>query len=440
MKKLFYIVMIFPFLLMTGCGSSEQSQTLKESSAGNVDESGHVTIEFWYSLGGNSGEVVEDLVTKFNQSQNEVTVNPTYQGNYAATMAKLWSSMSAGDVPMVAHVGGAPLLGDTGAILPITDFLDGSDGIDRQQVIEAFWDYNSAGGKVWSMPFNQSLPVLYYNQDLFTKAGLDPQQPPQTWEELIPIAQKLTLDTDGNGEIDQWGINTHSDTHWYLSTMFLSNGAEIINTDETEVLYTSPEAIEMLTLWGDLVNKYKVMPPNQHDEAKGDFLAGKLGMLISSSSNIPSMKTDAGFKVGVAMMPRVGDKDLKVPLGGAGLMIFKVDNEKLVSAAWKFVKFMTSKESMVYLSTQTGYLPIYSGALEWEEMTGFLAENPDQKVAIEQLQYAVSIPVFSALGTSDTELRKAIEEVELGANTPIDALEKAKAMVDQSIVQGSQDQ
>ena len=146
------------------------------------------------------------------------------------------------------YAGGAPLLGETGAIVPITDFTEGPNGIDRSQIYDAFWEYNSIGGQVWSMPFNNSVPVLYYNRDLFIAAGLDPDNPPTTWEEVVEYGQALTQDTDDNGEIDQWGFNTHSDTHWYLSTMFLQNGAQIVNEEQTEMLYNSPEAVEMLQI------------------------------------------------------------------------------------------------------------------------------------------------------------------------------------------------
>jgi sn-glycerol 3-phosphate transport system substrate-binding protein len=333
----------------------------------------------------------------------------------------------------VAQIGAAPLLGSTGAIVPIGEFLEGPDGIDKTLIPAVFWDYNTAGGKLWSMPFNHSVPVLYYNRDLFSAAGLE--NPPETWDELVQTAQKLTLDTDQNGQIDQWGLNVADDTHWYLSTMFLENGAQIVNPAETEVLYNSPEAVEMLTMWGDFVHTHRIMPANQHSEAKGDFLAGKLGMLLSSSSGIPSMEEDASFKVGVAMLPAVAGRERALPVGGASLVIFKDPNLEIQKAAWAFVKFMTSKDSSLYLTTHTGYLPIYAAAADWPELVPYLQEHPNQVVPLESLKYATAIPEFSALGTSDSELRKAVETVELKAATPQEALDQAKKAVDKAITE-----
>ncbi len=427
LKAILLIAAIFSTLL-AGCGGGTTS-----SSAGTIDKDGHITIEFWYALGGGSGETVEEMVAQFNESQSEITVIGTYQGGYASSMAKLWNAIAADTPPAVAQIGGAPLVGDTGAIVAIIDYLDQSEDFDREAIWDVFWDYNSAGGQIWSMPFNHSMPLLYYNRDLFIAAGLDPDQPPVTWDDVIEYGQLLTADTDNNGEIDQWGFNTRADTHWYLSTMFLGNGVEIVNSEETEVLYTSPEAVEMLALWGDFVHKHIIMPPNQHDDAKGDFLAGRAGMVLMSSANIPGTIQDAPFDVGIAMFPTIAGKDRIVPVGGASLIILDHDNDLIKQAAWTFVEYMASQESSLYLSTNTGYLPIYKAALQWPEMVSYLADNPRREVPILQLEYAQSIPEFSALGSSDAQLRLAVEAIELGTKTPQEALDHAKEVVDNTI-------
>lgn len=398
-----------------------------------------IELDFWYALGGSSGEAVEALVAQFNESHPNIQVTPTFQGGYAQIMAKMWNAIYAEqNMPHVAQVGAAPLLGATGAILPIVDFTDGPNGIDRALIRDAFWGYNSAGGQIWSMPFNNSVPVLYYNRDLFVEAGLDPDQPPTTWEQVIEYGKKLTKDTDGNGQIDQWGLNFHSDMHWYLSTMFLENGAEIINSDETEVLYNSPEAVEMLQLWGDMVNVHQIMPPGQHKEAKGDFLAGRTGMLLRSSSGIPSTESEVAFDLGVAQVPTVAGKDPVAPIGGASLVIAKYDDPAIVDASWEFVKFMTSPESSLFLSTNTGYVSIYRDALEWPEMITYYETHPLRKVPMDELEYAYAIPVFPALGTSDGALRRAVESVELQVATPQEALDEAKQVVDANIAEQEQ--
>ena len=425
-------------LLLTGCrGGGEKPTTAPPTRAPGEA----ITLEFWYALGGSSGEAVEALVAEFNQTHSDIKVNATYQGGYAEIMAKVWSAVYAQEtLPHVAHLGAAPLLGSTGAIVPIVDFTDGPNGIDRSLIRDSFWDYNSAQGQLWSMPFNNSVPLLYYNRDLFVQAGLDPDSPPKTWEEVIAYGKALTKDTDGNGEIDQWGLNTHKDTHWYLSAMFLENGARIISEDETEVLYNSPEAVEMLELWGKFVTEHKIMPPAQHNEAKSDFLAGKLGMFLASSARLRSFLEEAPFQLGAAPLPSVAGKDPVEPIGGASLVIFQRDDPAILDAAWEFVKWMTSQQSSLYFSTHTGYVPIYKDALDWPELASYLEENPLRCVPIEALEYSYAIPLFVSLGTSDGQLRKAVESVELGAATAQDALNTAKVTVDADIAERLQEQ
>lgn len=438
MKKSLFVIFIILSMLLASCGGDAAPDEPKGSASGSVDESGHVTLDFWFALGGDSGKAVEELVRQFNESQDAITVNATYQGNYGAAMAKMWGAISAGTTPNVAQLGGAPLLEETGAIVAVEDYLD-EEGFDRSAINQAFWDYNTARGKIWTMPFNNSVPLLYYNKDLFTKAGLDPNTPPTTWDELIEFGKKLTVDTDNNGEIDQWGFNTPDDTHWYLTMLFLGNGVRIINDDGSEVLYDSPEAVEVMTTWSNMVSVDKIMPPNQHSEAKGDFLAGKLGMLIASSSGTSSTVRDAPFEVGIAVVPGIGGNDPVLPVGGASLTIMKHENEVIQDAAWEFVKFMTSRESSLYLSTHTGYLPIYHDVAESAEFLAYIEENPHVQASIDSLPYAYSIVGFSALGTSDTELRKAVEIIELGQGTPQEVLTNAKAAVQKFIEEQAQD-
>jgi sn-glycerol 3-phosphate transport system substrate-binding protein len=373
------------------------------------------------------------LIDQFNKSQSAITVVPTYQGDYATTQAKLYSAIAGGTLPNVAQVGGAALLGSSGAILPISQFLSSDNGMDTSNIYQAFLDYNKADGTLWSMPFNNSVPVMYYNKDLFTAAGLDPENPPKTFTDLIADAQKLTVTPSGSSTPTQWGFNTRDDNQWYLSTMILENGGKIVSDDETQALYNGPEGVAMLSLWSDLVNKYKVMPPNQHSEAQSDFLAGKLGIFLSSSASIGSIVSSAPFKVGVAMFPAVGDLGQKLPVGGGSLVIFKNSNPTIVDASWTLTKYMVSHDSMAYLATHTGYLPIYKDAQQWPEITSYLAQHPENSAAIQSLNYVVVIPEFSALGDSDGALRKAMQQVELGAAAPQAAMDQAKATVDNSI-------
>jgi sn-glycerol 3-phosphate transport system substrate-binding protein len=441
-NKSWLVIFLITVIVLSACGGKTPVSPTPGSSSPNTGSSSpsaatppaadQITLDFWYALSGGSGDAVKELVNRFNASQTGINVVAVYQGSYAEAIAKIDAAIAGNTVPNVVQVGAAPLLGSSEAILPITDFTQTDTSFQLDQIIPAFLDYNTAGGTLWSMPFNNSMPVLYYNKDLFTAAGLDPEAPPQNLDELLADAQKLTLDPDHTGTPSQWGLNFRDDTQWYLSSLFLENGGQIVSPDENQVLYNSPEAVAMLQLWGDWVTKYKVMPVNQHSEAQSDFLSGKLGMFIGSSALVTSLKAGASFNLGVAMFPAVGSSRVD-PVGGGSLAIFSNKDARLVQASWEFVKYMVSKDSQIYLATQTGYLPIYKDAINWPEIQSLITTDPARKAAIQELQYAFAIPEFSALGDSDAALRKAVQQIELGASTPQKALDDAVTSVNQAI-------
>ncbi|HPC06332.1 MAG TPA: ABC transporter substrate-binding protein [Anaerolineaceae bacterium] len=423
------LVLVITVLLLSACGGGGSETS--SGGGGSVDADGNVTLDFWYALGGDSGKAIEELVNQFNASHPNIKVVGTYQGNYTTAMAKVYSAITGNTLPNVAQLGAAPLLGSSGAVLPVKDFLATDSSFDLEKIHPAFLQYNTAAGELWSLPFNNSVPILLYNKDLFVAAGLDPEDPPEDIDELLEYAKALTI-KDNNGIVTQYGLNTKDDTHWYLSTLFLENGAQIVSEDESEMLYNSPEAVAMLQTWSDWVNVDQVMPRNQHAEAQSDFLAGKLGMLMGSTSGVSGIQKDAAFRVGSAMFPMVNGVR-KVPVGGGSLVLFKNENEQIRNASWEFVKFMISEQSSIYLTSKTGYIPIYKDALNWPEIESIIEDNPLRLAAINSLPYAVAIPVFSALGNSDLALQNAIEKVELGSADPQTALDEAKTSVDHAI-------
>jgi sn-glycerol 3-phosphate transport system substrate-binding protein len=379
-----------------------------------------VKLTFWYALSGTQGQYVEAQVKKFNAAQKNITVDVVFQGSYADIAQKLTAAVTAKTLPDIAQMGGAPTMGDSGVIVPIEEFLTPAD---RSDIFDGFWDYNKFQGKVVSMPYNNSIPLLYYNKDMFTAAGLDPNKPPATWDELVTAAKALTKE-------GQWGFNTHTDTHWYLSAMIMQNGGKILSDDGKKVVYNGPEGIEALQFWGDLVTKHKVMPSNQHANAGADFVAGKVAMLMRSSSTLATIEKDAKFKVGVAPLPC--KKVCSEPLGGASLIIFKSNTDKQ-KAAWEFAKWMTNPENTVDLFLQTGYVPLRKSVQTVQALKDYYTKAPNAEMVIKATQSASAIPVFTELGNNDEQLRKAVEKIELNTASAKEALDAAAAFTNKNL-------
>ncbi len=115
------------------------------------------------------------MVDKFNKTSATTQVEAIYQGAYADIAQKLTAATTAKTLPEVAQMGGAPYLADSGALVPVTELMSAAD---RADIYQAFWDYNAFKGQIVTMPFNNSVPMLFYNKDMFSAAGLDPNKPP----------------------------------------------------------------------------------------------------------------------------------------------------------------------------------------------------------------------------------------------------------------------
>jgi sn-glycerol 3-phosphate transport system substrate-binding protein len=155
-----------------------------------------VEVQFWHAMGGQLGETVAKLAEEFNKSQSEYKVNAVYKGSYTETMTAAIAAFRAKQHPhivQVFEVGTATMMAAKGAVYPVHQLMaDTGEKFDPKAYIPAVYGYYSTtDGKLLSMPFNSSAPVMYYNKEAFQKAGLDPNKPPKTWPEMEQYSKKL---------------------------------------------------------------------------------------------------------------------------------------------------------------------------------------------------------------------------------------------------------
>ena len=261
---------------------------------------------------------------------------------------------------------------------------------------------------VYGAPFQNSTPLLYYNADQFKAAGLDPDKPPQTWQELLDAAKKLTV---REGErVTRWGVMLPSNYDyggWTLEALTMSNGGNYFNQEYGgEVYYDTPTMLGALTFWSDLANKYKVHPTG---ETKAPaittaFLGGQASMMILSTGSLTFVRTNAKFPFKVAFVPR--NVHNQVPIGGGSLVQPVGLDDARRKAGWTLIKYLTSPEKSGWWSRATGYFAPNMAAYEQPEMKDFMSENPDAETAVKQLAYAR--PWFATYKT--VAVRKALED------------------------------
>ncbi|MCI7099562.1 MAG: ABC transporter substrate-binding protein [Lachnospiraceae bacterium] len=435
----------------TGCGGNSgnvtEDTTAEDSAksensaavAGDVDMNG-TEITFWHAMGGVNGEAMEYLVDQFNK-ENEygIKVVSEYQGSYDDALNKLKSAQlgnMGADLVQVYDIGTRFMI-DSDWIIPIQDFMDKDDyKVNLEENIAAYYTVNN---ELYSMPFNSSTPILYYNADMFKAAGIDAA--PATFNEIEKISDALKT-KGGAKEVISLGIYG-----WFFEQFLCKQGLNYAdNGNGRESAATAVEfdsnggALQILEAWKKLYDEG--IAPNVGrggDAGLADFSSGKAAITLGSTASLKQILEDVNgkFEVGTAYFPATGDDDKGgVSIGGASLWALDNGDDKKAAATWEFIKFLVSAESQAYWNAQTGYFPVTTDAYNEEIFKNNIAEYPQFQTAIDQLhdsapQYAGALlSVFSeARATVETEIENMLN----GKQTPEEAVEKMASSINAAI-------
>ena len=372
-----------------------------------------VQLSFWYpvDLGGGLAKVIAGLVGDFNKTHSDIQVTATYTGNYDVTLQKIQASKLAGTLPDVAvtEISSVPVLAALGAAQPIDELIASSGD---KKLLDRFWPSMllncTYGGKVYGVPFQRSTPVMYYNKDAFSEAGLDPERPPVTWDDLISVAQKLT--TREGERTTRWGIELPLEAfNWFYYALTYANGGETLSTDGTKVLWDEPKNIEALQFWHDLVNKYKVTPAyTPWNDGPQEFAAGKTAMVWHSTGSQAFMRQNVKFHWGLGRIPR--KIQFGPPSGGGNMLMYATDPARK-KAAWTFITWMSEAAQAARWSIASGYLATNIASWELPEMQALIKEHPEVLVTKAQLADAKAEPASAKYAAARDILNALIKDV-----------------------------
>lgn len=428
-------------LSITACSNNnaapeEQSSAATVSPSTPVNEANNeekVELTFYYpiAVGGPLTATVEGMAQEFTKQNPNITIKPVYTGSYADTAVKTQAGVQSKNPPDVAVLQSTELFSllDMDAIIPLDDYIAKEGGeAYLSDFYPAFLSNSQTGGKTYSIPFQRSTIVLYYNKDLFQAAGLDPEKAPQTWDEMKDYAKKLTKDGTWGLEIPVSGY-----AYWMLQTFALQNGNNLMSEDGKKVMFNTPENIEGLQYWSDLAKKDKVIPEGvtEWGTVPSDFLEGKTAMMYHTTGNLSNVKNNAKFNFGVSFLPK--NKSYGSPTGGGNMYIFKDIDKKKQDAAWKFIQFMTETERAAQWSMDTGYVAVKKSAYETERMKKYTTDFPAALVARDQLEYAAAELSTHNNGKVIKALSDPIQAVLTGSMTPEEALKKAQEEADKAL-------
>ena len=382
---------IVSFLVTVLMVLSVACNTSPEEEVNTRTEDGKTVVNFWHSMGGHNLTILEELIEQYHNSQDKVVINPIFQGNYIEGFSKINSVLGTDDVPDLMQLNehsNKPMV-DAGYITPMQDFID-RDNIDIRSFEPAVLGRYEVDGKLYAMPFNPSIAVIYYNKEAFREVGLDPETPPHTYSEYEEAAEKLTVRNGDN--IERYGLNIFT-TAWRLEQLVVNQGGYLVNNENgqsgeaTEGTINSEEFIRAFTWIKDMYDKgiyghYGRDPADALDA----FNAGKLAMVAHTSSAAVPTIDEAPFEVGIALYPVPdGVEPHGSVIGGASLWIFDDIPEEKQEAAWDFVKFLVQPDTQAYWTTNTGYFPVNTEVYETEVYQEFLKEYPQIQTTLDQL-------------------------------------------------------
>lgn len=384
-----------------------------------------IQLSFWYpvDLGGGLAKVVDGMVADFNKENPDIRVTATYTGNYDITLQKIQASKLAGNLPDVAvtEISSVPVLGALGAAQPLDDLIAGSGG---KQFLDRFWPSMLLNcrydGKVYGVPFQRSTPVMYYNKDAFAAAGLDPEKPPLTWDELASTAQKLTM-REGD-RTTRWGVELPLEAfNWFYYALTYSNGGQTLSDDGTKVLWDQLKNIEALQFWYDLVNKYKVTPPyTPWNDGPQEFAAGRTAIVWHSTGSQAFMRQNVKFRWGLGRIPK--NTQFGPPSGGGNMLLYATDAARR-KAAWTFMTWMSAAPQAARWSIASGYLATNIASWDRPEMQELIKEHPEVLVTKEQLSDAKAEPTSAKYAPARDILNSLIKDV-LANKAPLEAATK----------------
>ncbi len=375
-------------LVVAACGGDGATDTTAGAAATTAAPSGEpITIEFWHAMADDLGAVVDELVDRYNASQDAVVVNATFQGSYDDTYNALLASFDTGTAPNIVQNFdlAAQTMFDTGRLVPAHQLMAAGDA---DAFLAAPRDYYSDETGMVALAFNSSTPIVYYNAEMFEAAGLDAPADDWNFSDFMETCDAL----EASGV--QFCV-TFGTVGWYFEQILANSGGLYFNEDNgrtgraTEVEFNKGQGVEVFDfLSGLIADGHAPNLGNTWSDTDSVFFAGEAAMIFDSTAGARGFQDNADFEVKTAFIPHSDSSDRNgVVIGGAALWLIDSGDDAVNQAAWDFMKFMTEADQQVTWHTGTGYFPVLASLQDSppSDLASFWDENPNFVTAIRQL-------------------------------------------------------
>ena len=420
------------------------------------DADGPVEIEFWHGMANELETALIERTNAYNSSQDRVRVELQNQTSYESAIDK-YIQVGQDSRPDLIQLPEYSLqvFAQSDTFVPVGACLEAS-GLDTSAFLPRTLIAYQFEGIQWSMPFNVSDPVLYYNRKMFEAAGLDPDDPPITLEELRATSQALVdSGAAGFGLVVDSGPN--SGGSWYLEQWFGRVGEPYADNGNgrlapaTQVLFDSQVGVDQLTFLQQMIDDGLAVWVGDNPGGQDSFLKmidpdAPGAMTIGTSAALGSVIAALGSgiaegltteDIGVGPMPGPSPEP-SAQVGGASLWIPAEKGDEVTAAAWDFITFLTTAESQSTWAAATGYVPVREDALEIEPLLSLYADDPRFAVPYRQLlarpeDITANAPVLGPQREVRAETGRATAAIFGGADVATElaiAAERSNALID----------
>ncbi|MEK5040029.1 ABC transporter substrate-binding protein [Sporosarcina sp. FSL K6-3457] len=346
LKSGFFLI-IAVMLFLVGCSSSGDGKS-------DAVKDGKVKLRFATWDVGDDVKLQQNMIDKFNESQDEITVVLESYGSEYDT--KITAGMGAKDAPDIMYMWNYPQYKD--ALEPLDSYLEKEGATYKDNFYETLWNYNSADGQILGLPVGYTTHVVYYNKALFDEAGVDYPKPGWTWEDLQETAKKVA---NKDSKVSGFAFSGKPDPYDFEMFLWSNNTSYVDEEGNLKGNVDSKESVEVFDMFQNMAKDGYAI--TTEGSGTTEMKSGKVAMFVYGAWGLTPLK-EAGIDYGVVELPSFKDKKSVSILSSSGISIYK--NSKHKDEAFEFIKFWTNEEAN---KERIGFeLPVLKSVVENEQL------------------------------------------------------------------------